>query len=486
MKNSGSCSLFVSAGAAISSYKRTPISGSTARANVYAIAPPSAHARVDHYLTSWETYRTRSPLSGDQLGQSAIEISITILNIMAAPLSNGSEITERDGDQRPDSRGIANAEPGVGEEERHRTAAEQGFLTYPDRRMLELLDKIAAHCEDPSLNILVVGKTGVGKTTFIQGLFEEYEERTPIDAHSTSTTQSTATRSSMHTPPPPTVQVAPHTMEIDSPSGRRISVHVTDTPGTEALKGVGRRDSRKRYLSEVSDAYRKADIVLYCIRMDDYVRADDVELMKILLNQFGPRLWGKVVFLFTFANRVAVDFPEEHKQREYRSKLAEMKRKLKTAMQQAGISEPIANATMVCEAGHPINKRLPVYDHDWPCLFLVNCLKLGITDNTKAALLCSTWKRWAITTRRVITGIAGTTGVLTGLGLIVTGGVLSSTIVTLPLGVPLIAVGTGISLYSAGMSTKVAITTEATRKDMEVYERIQEYRTQENNADAEN
>ena len=72
-------------------------------------------------------------------------------------------------------------------------------------------------------------------------------------------------------------------------------MHVTDTPGTEGLNGVGKRENRKRYLSEVSKAYRKADIVLYFIRMDDCLRADDVELMKILLSQFGPRLWGKVV-----------------------------------------------------------------------------------------------------------------------------------------------------------------------------------------------
>ena len=79
----------------------------------------------------------------------------------------------------------------------------------------------------------------------------------------------TTTASSMQAPPPRTEQVTPHTMQIKSPCGREISVHVTDTPGTEALNGVGRRENRKRYLAEVSDAYRKAHIVLYCIRMDD-------------------------------------------------------------------------------------------------------------------------------------------------------------------------------------------------------------------------
>ena len=396
-----------------------------------------------------------------------------------AALSDGPEITQQEsehGDNHRSEGGETLRDPS---EEELLTAAQQGFLILPlNPHMREVLDKIAACCENPSLDILVVGKTGVGKTTFIEGLFEKYEETaTQIDA--TSTTLTTASR--MQTPPPRTEQVTSRAMPIKSPCGREISVCITDTPGTEALNGVGKRENRKRYLSDVSEAYRRADIVLYCIRMDDYVRADDVELMKILLSQFGPRLWGKVVFLFTFANRVAIDYPEEHKKQVYKSKLAEMKRQLKTAMRQAGISEPIASATLVCEAGHPTKKRLPIYDYDWTCLFLVNCLKLGITNNTKAALLCSTWKRWAITTRHVITGIAGTTGVITGLGLVVTGGVLSSTLVTLPLGVPLIAVGTGISLYSAGMSAKHAIATEKTQSDMEVYEKIQHYRQQENN-----
>ena len=76
-------------------------------------------------------------------------------------------------------------------------------------------------------------------------------------------------------------------MPILSPQRQRIIVKLTDTPGTESLKGIGKKENRKKYLKEISEAYRQADIVLYYLRMDDHVREDDVELMQFLLNQFG-------------------------------------------------------------------------------------------------------------------------------------------------------------------------------------------------------
>ena len=380
----------------------------------------------------------------------AIEHQPLMCNMAAPPLDDFEHV-ERDNPNNGSPQG------------RNRTAAERGIDMHANLRTKEVLDNIAAaSLTDPSLNILVVGKTGVGKTTFIDGLFEN--EQAQIITRQT----------------PHTEQVTPHTLRIESPGGRPINVHVTDTPGTEALKGVGKRENHKRYLSEVSEAYRRADIVLYCLRMDDHVRGDDVEFMKFLLKKFGARLWAKVVFVFTFANRVSADHPEEHKLQMYNSRYSEMERNLRRAMEQAGISEPIAAATSICVAGHPVNKLLPD-GRDWACSFLVNCLKSGITDNTKAALLCSTWKRWAITTRRTVTGVAGMTGVTTGLGLIVMGGLMSSTLVTLPLGVPMIAIGASITIYSVGASTKHAINTEKIHKDMEVQERIQNLRPREDN-----
>ena len=302
-----------------------------------------------------------------------------------------------------------------GDRDRRRASdsTEQGLNLLDDERTKEVLDKIGAAAtvgNNPSLRIVVVGGTGVGKTTLVKSLFEN-------DVQSHAVVERT-------------VEVDPHKFEIDSPSGHPIEVTVTDTP---ALVRVGSKANRKQYKKEVSPSIAEADIILYCLRMDDCVRESDAEMIRFFLKEFGARMWAKVVIVLTFANRVimTLKIPEEYKQQifDFDDRFKHMQEELCRAMQQAGINQEVAEATAICVAGHPWNKILPGCD-DWICPFLVNCLKSGVTDNTKAALLHSTWKRWISisTSRRKIIGTA--TGA--GLGLVVVGGVLGANPIGLP------------------------------------------------------
>lgn len=337
-----------------------------------------------------------------------------------------------------------------------RSSAQRGLDMLADVETKEVLNNIADRLgPEPSISLLVVGKTGVGKTTFINGLFENELEGEP---------QRTET-------------IESHEFPILSPRHQRIIVKLTDTPGTEALKGVGKKENRKKYLKEISEAYRQADIVLYCLRMDDHVREDDVELMQFLLNQFGMRLWAKVVFVLTFANRVIADVNEgepERKRQVYDAKLERMGEKLKEAMKQAGIPEELVDKTQVCVAGHPTNKSLPECE-DWACPFLVDCLRSGITDNAKLAILLSTWKRWA-TKKHSFYGAGMAAGVATGLGLIVMGGMMSATPITLPFGVPMIVIGATISVYTAGVGIQHKRNTDSIHEDIKVTKKLQSLR----------
>lgn len=363
-----------------------------------------------------------------------------------------AEYHHRNTDQEPPAPTACGADRTGGS---RRPSTVEGIDMLADEQTKEVLDKIGNSIGHPSLRIVVVGKTGVGKSTLIYGLFEMVEGQTIGKLPRTNT-------------------VTPREMVISSPSGQPITVTVTDTPGTEALVGVGKKASCKVYLKEVSGAYKEADIVLFCVRMDDDVRQEEVEMIRVLLKEFGITMWAKVIFVLTFANRVTVDVPDEHKKEVYSEQLIAMQQALQEAMQQARIAEDVAKATPICVAGHPVNKQLPDCP-DWAWPFLVNCLKSGIAENTKAALLKSTWKRWIFTPGRAFTGATGLTGIVTGIGLIVVGGVISGTPVTLPLGLPLAAIGTGITLYSASAATAHTVVSARDHKsDMNITKRIQD------------
>ena len=338
-----------------------------------------------------------------------------------------------------------------------------GIDVLADQQTKEILDKIGARVTDPTLRIVVTGKTGVGKSSFIQALFlvegQKYEK------------------------PERTRKVFTRPMPIYSPSGQPVTVELTDTPGTEALMGVGNKANRKDYVKQVSPAFKSGDILLFCVRMDDEVREEEVKMIRFMLGEFGALIWTKVIFVLTFANRVTIDCPEEEKEREFTDRFVTMQQALQEAMQQAGVAEDVAQATPVCVAGHPEHKQLPNCD-DWACPFLVECMKSGIAENVKINLLKSTWRRWIINPKRVPAGVAGVTGIATGIGCVVAGGVLSAT-PAFAIGIPVAALGGTFILLSATAATSHTVTTikRDQESDLEVPKKIHDLQNPGNNAE---
>ena len=328
-----------------------------------------------------------------------------------------------------------------------------GIDRLADQQIKEILDKIAESVDNPTLKIVVSGKTGVGKSSLILGLFLSEGE---------------AFRK-----PERTNTLLVRERQIFSPSGKSINLELTDTPGTEALVGVGNKSQRAQYLKAVSEAFRNADILLLCVRMDDDVREEEVQMINFFYKTFGDILWAKVVFILTFANRVTVDCRnEEDKEHEYTERFQEMKAALQVAMTQAGVRADMVTATPVCVAGHPEKKQLP-NSEDWACSFLVDLLKSGIAENVKFALLNATWKRWLVNPVPASAGAAGATGFLTGVGFITAGGVISSAIITLPLGIPLMFIGGGTTIFSVGATAyQAAKSFKQQKRDFEVPQKV--------------
>ena len=348
----------------------------------------------------------------------------------------------------------------------HRAMPVQGPPVYPpavegidvlaDQQTKEVLDKIGARVTDPKLRIVVTGKTGSGKSSFIQALFLE-GQKFERPAHTTK----------VHT----------RSMPIYSPSGQPVDMELIDTPGMEALIRVGTKANRKEHVKQVSSAFKSADIILFCVRMDDKVRAEEVEMIRFMLKEFGTLMWTKVIFVLTFANRVTTYCPEEEKEREFTERFRTIREALKVAMHQAGITEYVAQTTPVCVVGHPERKQLPNCD-DWACPFLVECMKSGIAENIKINLLKSTWKRWIINPKRVPAGFGGATGIATGIGCVVAGGVMAAG-PAFPVGIPVAILGDASIILGVAATSSHTVTSikEDQEKDLQTTKRIHDLQT---------
>lgn len=129
------------------------------------------------------------------------------------------------------------------------------------------------------LNILVTGKTGVGKSRLVNGLVGR-----PV-----------AKEGRMRDPC--TVAETPYTVIIED-----ITVIVWDSRGLQ--DGT---NNDKLYLANLKDINSKHgfDIVIYCLRMDDtkFYPADK-NAIRMLTGGLGKDLWKKAVMALTFANKI--------------------------------------------------------------------------------------------------------------------------------------------------------------------------------------
>uniref|UniRef100_A0A1X7T440 Caspase family p20 domain-containing protein n=1 Tax=Amphimedon queenslandica TaxID=400682 RepID=A0A1X7T440_AMPQE len=129
------------------------------------------------------------------------------------------------------------------------------------------------------INILVIGRTGQGKSALVNSLIELGEE---IVAEGALTGCCTTTSQSYTYP-----NIIPG-----------VSVTIIDTPGLQ-----DNQDKEHKYIQEMKNECSEISLVLYCMKMTNHkFTNDDKVAIKKFHHVFGQKFWERVVFVLTLAN----------------------------------------------------------------------------------------------------------------------------------------------------------------------------------------
>ncbi|KAG2705935.1 hypothetical protein I3760_05G080600 [Carya illinoinensis] len=176
---------------------------------------------------------------------------------------------------------------GLAEQLRGRNGGRVGAFSF-DRAsaMAEQLEAAGQEPLDFSCTIMVLGKTGVGKSATINSIFDEFKFGTDAFQLGTKTVQDVVG----------TVQ--------------GIKVRVIDTPGL--LPSLSDQRQNEKILQSVKRFIQKTppDIVLYLDRLDMQSRdLSDMPLLHTITDIFGPSIWFNAIVVLTHAASAPPDGP---------------------------------------------------------------------------------------------------------------------------------------------------------------------------------
>ncbi|KAI4342116.1 hypothetical protein MLD38_026773 [Melastoma candidum] len=176
---------------------------------------------------------------------------------------------------------------GLAEQLRGRNGGRVGAFSFD--RASAMAEQLEASGQEPlhfSCTIMVLGKTGVGKSATINSIFDEVMFST--DAFDTGTKR---------------VQDVAGTVE-------GIRLRVIDTPGL--LPSVTDQRQNEKILHSIKRFIKKTppDIVLYLDRLDMQSRdLSDMPLLRTITDVFGPSIWFNAIVVLTHAASAPPDGP---------------------------------------------------------------------------------------------------------------------------------------------------------------------------------
>ena len=215
-----------------------------------------------------------------------------------------------------------------------------------------------------SINILVMGKAGSGKSTLVSGILG-------LKVHNSSDGR-----------------VNEYKMKREN-----ITVRVWDSPGLQ--DGTGNQED---YLRQIEQQCSYRDLTIYCIRISDtrFVHTaenPDVVAMKKLTRAFGKSFWSSCIIALTYANTLtAMDLDWDtlsvaEQNRRFQGKISEWKEQVQDILvKDIGISRDMVKTITIAPVGHYRKPHLPGCDY-WLSNFFFKCVVTISTPEVRRALV---------------------------------------------------------------------------------------------------
>ena len=129
------------------------------------------------------------------------------------------------------------------------------------------------------ITLLVIGRTGQGKSALINSLIELGREIVSEGSYTDSCTETSKS----------------YTYPNAIPG---VNVTIIDTPGVQDIQ-----NKEHKYIQEIKNQCREISLVLYCMKMTEHrFTNDDKVAMQEFYQAFGQKFWERVMFVLTFAN----------------------------------------------------------------------------------------------------------------------------------------------------------------------------------------
>ena len=198
-----------------------------------------------------------------------------------------------------------------------------------------------------TVTILVIGRTGSGKSTLINNILGR-------DIASVG-----------HKLSPKTGTVSVYEEEISG-----VSVTACDTPGLrDAL------DKEEDYMDKIKVSCGDPDLVLFCQSMDNVRwQSDDIEAVKIVTDHLGKDIWKNSVLVLTRADKlVDSDMPRNYSNKKinaFKQRIKEFDKMFHDVLLKAGVSHDISVPCAVSAKGV---RDLPGIQY-WLTELIVACL----------------------------------------------------------------------------------------------------------------